>query len=95
MDSGKNNAIFSKLPKKAFNPCEIDRLSIECANCKDIVGRVSAENVWAYPPGAPIIVKGEIVDERALAYLEDLYESGVDVSSSLKGFPHTLAVVKN
>ena len=94
-ESDMKSAILNELPKKAFNPCEIDGLSIEYANCKDIVGRVSAENIWAYPPGAPIIVKGEIVDERTLAYLEDLCESGVDVSSSLKDFPSALAVVKN
>lgn len=89
------DAILRELPQKAFNPCEMDGLSIEYANCKDIAGRVSAENIWAYPPGAPIVVKGEIVDERTLAYLEDLCASGVDVSSSLKDFPSALAVVKN
>ncbi len=95
IDSGKNNAILCELPKKAFNPCEIDSLSVECASLTDAVGKVSAENIWAYPPGAPIIVKGEIMSKDTLNHLEDLYESGVDVSSSLKDFPTSIAVVKN
>ncbi len=87
-------SILSELPKKAFNPCEMDSLSVEYANTKNIIGRVSAENIWAYPPGAPVVVKGEIVDENRLAYLNSLLDAGVSVSSSRKNFPENLAVVK-
>ena len=90
-----DNAILAHLPKKKFNPCETDGLSVEYASLNDAVGRVSAENIWAYPPGAPIVVKGEIIDRVTASYLEDLCAAGVNVSSSLKGFPTDVAVVKN
>ena len=90
-----DNAILAHLPKKKVNPCETDGLSVEYASLNDAVGRVSAENIWAYPPGAPIVVKGEIIDRVTASYLEDLCAAGVNVSSSLKGFPTDVAVVKN
>ncbi|MBR4800790.1 MAG: aminotransferase class V-fold PLP-dependent enzyme [Clostridia bacterium] len=87
-------SVLHELPKKAFNPCEIDGLTLEYMNISDSAGRVSAESIWAYPPGAPIVVKGEIVDEKTLAYIIELKEAGVNVASSLKSFPKKLAVVR-
>ena len=93
--SDANTAILNKLPQKAFNPCEIDSLNVKFANLNNAVGRVSAENIWAYPPGAPVIVKGEIVDAKAIEYLNELSCVGVSVSSSDKSFPKGLMVVKD
>lgn len=92
--SEANTAILNELPKKAFNLCEIDGLCAEFANLNAAIGRVSAESVWAYPPGAPVIVKGEIVDKKAVEYLCKLSEAGVNILSSLKNFPIGLMVVK-
>lgn len=82
------------LPEKAFNPCEIDGLSVESVDMLGSIGRVSAENVWAYPPGAPILVKGEIMSKEVAEYLSALLDSGVELSSSLRDFPESITVVK-
>ena len=87
-------APFDFLPQKVFNPCGIDGLNTKCVKIDEAVGKTSAENIWAYPPGSPIVVKGEIIDEKTLAYLKDLRANGVSVSSSLKNFPNALRVVK-
>ena len=44
----------------------------------DAVGRISGEYVWAYPPGAPVLVPGEVIDESAL----DAIFAGHDLHST-------------
>ena len=36
------------------------------------VGRIAAEQIAPYPPGVPIAAPGERIDEKILAYLEQL-----------------------
>ena len=88
------NANFAVLPQKAFNQYQIDGLSVEPVNMLDSIGRVSAENVWAYPPGAPILVKGEIMSKDTAELLVELLRCGVNLSSSLRDFPDRIFVVK-
>ena len=59
--------------------------------CEDVPfeaaeGRVSAQYVWAYPPGVPLIVPGERVGEDFLRALRTLKTSG----ARLIGEPHGL-----
>ena len=69
------------LPEKVFNQCEKNALSGEYVDFDKSAGRVSLENVWAYPPGSPLIVKGEKIGQDAVKSLTLMYESGVSVSS--------------
>ena len=85
-------SLICELPNKVFNPCEIDGLTIECADIHKCINKVSAENIYAYPPGAPIIVKGEIIDKQHVKYIDELRRSGVEISSSLKGYPKVFVV---
>jgi arginine/lysine/ornithine decarboxylase len=57
-------------------------------------GSVSAEYIWAYPPGCPLIVPGERLNFRMLERLAHLSERGIAVSGSLSDFPNEIAVLK-
>ena len=46
------------------------------------VGRVSADFVYAYPPGSPIIAPGEIITASALSSAKALAAMGANVYSS-------------
>lgn len=81
------------IPKRAFDPYEIDCLDLEFVNFENSVGHVSAENIWAYPPGAPIICKGEVIGSDVLRYALYLYECGVNVESERKAFPDNILAV--
>ena len=50
--------------------------------------------MWAYPPGSPIIVKGEIVCQDDIKNLTLMYENGVSVSSETRRFPSQILVEK-
>ena len=82
-----------KLPKKAFEPYEIDTLDLDFVDFENSVGHVAAENIWAYPPGAPIICKGEIIAQDVLRHALFLYECGVNVESERRAFPDNIFTV--
>lgn len=59
------------------------------------VGRVSAEYVWAYPPGIPLIVPGERLCEQALAALADMQLRGTELHSTRGQMPETIYVLED
>ena len=56
-------------------------------------GRVSAEYVWAYPPGIPLIVPGERVDRVFLDCCARLNRQGVRLHSTGGTMPRALRVL--
>ncbi len=51
------------LPIKSINAWEAVRRRSETVPVSECAGRTAAEYVWAYPPGIPLIVPGEIINE--------------------------------
>lgn len=88
-------SITPHLPQKAVEPYQIKTLSVEYVDFEQSEGRVCAENIWAYPPGAPIIEKGEIIDCDTIKYATVSYESGVNVLSETRRFPSRVLVLKS
>ena len=90
---GLTNIQGVEVPEKVFEPYEIDCLDVEYAELESSVGRVCAENVWAYPPGIPIICKGEVIQQDFLRRALYLYECGMNVVSEYKAFPDKILTV--
>lgn len=92
--NGLSDMEIPELPQKAVEPYQTDVLSSEYVDFSESSGHICAENVWAYPPGCPIIAKGEIVSDDFIKYATVAYESGVNVSSETREFPAKLLVVQ-
>ncbi len=75
------------LPKKAFKPSEMYELNADYVDFEYSVGKVCAEYVWAYPPGSPLICKGEVISTEIIKHTLQLYGSGVDICSTYRKFP--------
>ena len=56
-------------------------------------GRISAEYVWAYPPGVPLLVPGERISPAMLGHMDDLAAQDVSLRSTSRGLPDTLQVI--
>lgn len=56
-------------------------------------GRISAEYVWAYPPGIPLIIPGEVWEEELIHQLSYLQAQGVDLHSTWGGLPERVNVL--
>lgn len=57
------------------------------------VGRVSAEYVWAYPPGIPLLIPGETVTEDLLSYVQKA-SARVELHGTRGGMPREIAVLR-
>lgn len=55
-------------------------------------GMMSLDYVWAYPPGVPLIVPGEIIDSGMIAEMKWLSDSGVRLQSTSGRMPDYLRV---
>jgi lysine decarboxylase len=65
---------FSRPPfdfvSKPSNPCSSSWGSdYEKVNLKDSIGRISVDMVCPYPPGIPLLIPGEILDEARVNWL--------------------------
>lgn len=69
------------MPKHSgINPLELhDNNNISIENIENSIGKVSDRYIYAYPPGVPIIIPGEIVDKETAEYINKLIECGVNV----------------
>ena len=61
---------------------------------RDAVGRISAEYVYLYPPGTPVVVPGEQITASVHAYLEDSRKKGLSVQGPSDETGRTLRVMK-
>ena len=57
-------------------------------------GYVAAEYVWAYPPGIPLVVPGEMMDSALIGALADLQAHGTQLHSTTGGMPEMLRVLE-
>lgn len=84
-------------PHTVYAPWQV--ADLDCINLPiaQAGGFVSAEYVWAYPPGIPLVVPGEYVDDAVLACFADLQERGTELHSTNgqkpEQMPHALRVV--
>lgn len=57
---------------------------------EEVVGRTAAEYVWAYPPGVPLAVPGEVLEPAALAAVERGLTAGLHMISTSRQLPRIL-----
>ena len=50
--------------KKCYNVYELKGKNFEVLPLPNAENRISAEYVWVYPPGVPILVPGEIISRE-------------------------------
>lgn len=79
-------------PQMALPPCDAEWLPAEDVPAHQAAGRICAETVFAYPPGIPLIVPGEIIDGAHLLRLLDEKRSGVALHSATEGLPQRIRV---
>lgn len=79
LDSVTDTNIFFIEQNKIFLPGETDGFNKEKVKIQDAAGRIAADYVYLYPPGSPILVPGEMIDEKLLLLIERYMETGLNV----------------
>lgn len=82
------------LPKIRLSPCDAVLHMGNSLPLRDCIGKVSAETVWFYPPGVPVLVAGEEIDRNTVQLLESAARHGIHVHSTKESgnSPDTLTV---
>lgn len=83
------------IPQKAMPIHMAAKASTEFVPIEQSAGRISGDFLWAYPPGIPLTVPGEVIDEGLLAYLNRSADMGVDISAAKNSPDGMLRVLKN
>ena len=91
IDSELNNKdftlnIISELPKKVREAYETGET--ESYNLIDCIGKVSAEYIWAYPPGIPLIVPGEELSREIIEFFKS--DTETSFCSTFGEFPEKI-----
>ncbi|MDR0445889.1 MAG: decarboxylase [Oscillospiraceae bacterium] len=68
-------------PRRAVGVAVARELSGERAPIDASAGMTALEYIWAYPPGVPIIVPGEIIDDDAINAAREYRDAGIALQS--------------
>lgn len=86
--------IISEIPDKAFKSSNRFDYTSEKLPIKSAKGRASLEYIWAYPPGIPLVVPGEIITEEVILTIDYLKSKKVEIYSSEKNLPDYISVAE-
>lgn len=90
--SQEQNFYDVDIPKRRFMPYEIIQKESEEVSFKSSLGRVAFENIVPYPPGVPMLVSGEIIEEKHIKHIESYINEKITVMGVNN---HYIKVVKS
>lgn len=86
---------FSEIPKRSFISCRKNDFRSEKILFNNAQGRVSLEYIWAYPPGIPLIVPGEVITNKVISQINILISNNIQINSTKNSMPDFLYVAEN
>lgn len=78
------------IPEYAFAPYEAPAQSGKNIRLNNAEGHVSLEYVWAYPPGIPLIVPGEIIPPEFISVCRHIISRGGTLHSTCGNLPEII-----
>ena len=71
--------VYPQLPKKNYEVYEISKTKI--SNLNDSINCICGEYIFAYPPGIPIIVPGEIITQDLVDFIDYSIKANTNIIS--------------
>lgn len=93
---GAGSAAFLELPplpETVLSPRDAYFADSVSAAAEDAEGRIAAETIMFYPPGIPVLVPGDRVDRKTLAYLRAMRAVGARVVGAADTSLRTIRVI--
>jgi len=82
------------IPVLAITPREAFYADTETVPLQEAVGRIIAEFIMVYPPGIPILLPGEIIEQESLDFIRRNIEAGLPVQGPEDPTLQTVKVIK-
>ena len=77
--------------REVYEAVDSDREQVEFLRSS---GRISAEYIYLYPPGIPVIVPGELIDRTTIEYLLECKSQGLEVIGQVDDSLKSIMVIK-
>ena len=94
-EKSHSNYNFSEIPNRNFYSYQINNFKAEKILFQKAQGRVSLEYIWAYPPGIPLIVPGEIITGKLISQINILFSNNIQINSTKKSMPDYIYAAEN
>jgi len=93
----KQDLLFPEfiLPEKVLKASEAEAHIKTAVPLESAVRQICGEYVMAYPPGVPLIVPGERINEYEIHTVEKYKSCGIKVTSTYSCFPEKIFVIKS
>jgi arginine decarboxylase len=85
--SGGSRPYKQDVPKQILPPCAAAALEGKYVPQSEAAGLMSLEYIWAYPPGIPFIVPGEMIDDNTINSVSRMLDAGITVRSTKGSLP--------
>lgn len=79
-----------QLPRRVLTTAEAAELKGAQIPLSEAVGMMALEYIWAYPPGIPYIVPGEVIDGGMIGFIRQLSDTGVALKSTKGQLPEAV-----
>lgn len=90
-----SNYNFSEIPKRSFCSYQKNNFKAEKISFQNAQGRVSLEYIWAYPPGIPFVVPGEVISDELINQLNILLSNNIQINSTKNSIPEYIYTTEN
>lgn len=88
------NVVKMSEPEMVFIPAKADIMQTEKIALTESTDRISAEYAYQYPPGIPLLVPGERINEEILSRLMHEAEIGLQIEGLQDMTGNTISVIK-
>lgn len=75
----ENPVFIKELPQKSLEPYECDGVKAQLNHIDECAEKTSLENIFAYPPGIPIVAAGEIITSDSITLIKSMKKRGISV----------------
>ena len=90
----KSYSVLTSVPQRVFTSSQKSRYKSKIIDFTSSNNKVSMEYVWAYPPGIPLLVPGEIISEEIIFTINNISENNIEIHSSEKNLPRNISVAE-
>lgn len=73
------NILNYNIPESKLAPFQVLNSKSKEISLQDAAGRICAKSIVPYPPGVPLVMMGEIIDEDIIGMIKYYLENGTDV----------------
>ena len=91
-ESNCGKASLVAAPRQILPPYKAEPLEGIYIPLNEAAGMMSLEYIWAYPPGIPFIVPGELLDDDLIQKIYGMLDSGVAIKSTKGRLPAAVYV---